>query len=154
MADGFRIEWKIEGEQALSRKLMGLANDLKDFRQPLGQSAHYLRQLYSRDVFDTKGGAISESWARLSPATVAAKARSGYGGKGILERTGRMRKAFRHIVSSDQAVIYNTAEYFQYHQSNKPRNRLPRRVMMKLAENQKQQVVKYFQVYIRNSLKK
>ena len=148
---GFQISWTIEGEKQLSRTLQGLSTSVKDFRKPLTQSANRLISVFSRDVFDSEGGAIAEKWARLSPHTVAQKARLGYGSKGILERTGKMRRSFDSVVESTQAVIGNTAEYFKYHQSNQARSgRLPRRVMMKLAENQKQMVVKFFQDYIRN----
>jgi len=51
-------------------------------------------------------------------------------------------------VSSEQAVIHNTAEYFKYHQSRQPRSRLPRRAMMALGNNQKAEIVRFFQAYI------
>lgn len=149
---GFQLSWTIEGEQQLSRVLLGLRSDLKDLRVPFKQSADFLVKTFSQDVFATEGGAIGERWARLSPYTVAQKARHGYPAD-ILVRTGKMRGAFQSIVSSDQAVISNPTEYFKYHQSNQPRSRLPRRVMMKLGDNQKEQIVKYFQAFLRASVK-
>jgi phage gpG-like protein len=59
-----------------------------------------------------------------------------------------MQHSFKSIVASDQAVISNSAPYFKYHQSNKPRSRIPRRVMMALGQNQKQDIVRFFQSYI------
>lgn len=142
------LSWSIEGEQQLSRVLTGLGAELKDYRQPFNSSAEFLKGTFSKAAFATQGRAIGERWKRLSPATVAEKARLGYL-QGPLIRTGRMQNSFASIVQSDQAVIYNTAEYFRYHQSNQARGPwLPRRAMMALGDNQKVEIVRYFQQYI------
>ncbi|MEK7992891.1 MAG: phage virion morphogenesis protein [Planctomycetota bacterium] len=147
----FAISWEIEGEKQLSRVLIGMESNMKDYTVPFRQSATYLTGIFSRDVFETQGAAIGERWERLSPYTVAQKARSGFPATPLIA-TGRMRNSFKSIVSTDQAVIYNTADYFKYHQSRQPRTHLPRRVMMKLSENLKEQVVRYFQEHIRLSM--
>lgn len=144
-----QISWTIEGDKQLSRKLIGMSTSVKDFHRPLQKSATMLLGIFSGPVFATEGAIIGEKWQRLSPYTVAQKARSGYGNKGILEASGRMKRSFRAIVSSEQAVLHNEADYFKYHQSNKPRRHLPRRVMMKLNQSSKEMIVKYFQQYIR-----
>lgn len=144
---GLTISWTIEGETQLSRRLEGLVAGVRDMTTPFRQSADMLVSTFSKDVFATRGGAIGEQWQRLSPYTVAQKARHGYPADPLV-RTGKMQGSFTSIVASDRAVIYNTAGYFKYHQSNQPRARLPRRVMMKLGETQKEQVVKVFQRYI------
>src|SRR6476469_1171636 len=148
---GVYLSWKIEGEQHLSRRLNGMENSIKDLTTPFRKSADMLVGVFSRDVFDTEGAAIGKKWQRLSPYTVAQKARQGYTAKPLV-RTGAMQRAFRSIVASDQATVYNTASYFKYHQSNKPRSHLPRRVMIGLNENLKQSVVKIFQRYIHEEL--
>jgi phage gpG-like protein len=149
-----QLEWNIEGDKQLSRVLIGVGKSLSDFRQPFGSSAQYLKRTFSKDVFASQGQAIGERWKRLSPATVAEKARLGYF-SGPLIRTGRMQNSFQSIVSTDQAVVYNTAEYAKYHQSNRPRAgmRLPRRPIMALGPNQKTTIVRYFQEYVRESMR-
>jgi len=149
--NGFQMKWSIEGTKELSRVLRGLESTLTDYSYPFTQSANYLTGYFSRDVFDSQGAALGKRWKRLSPYTVAQKARSGFP-TAPLVRTGNMRSGFRSIVSTGQAVIYNTADYFKYHQSRQPRAHLPRRVMMKLSGNLKEQIVKYFQEHIRLSL--
>lgn len=150
----FQLEWSIEGDKELSRVLMGLGNSLSDYRQPFNSSAEYLKRTFSNDVFSTQGRAIGEQWKRLSPATVAEKARLGYF-SGPLIRTGRMQNSFRSVVQTDQAVVYNTAEYFKFHQSKEGRTgRLPRRVMIAMGQNQKATIVRYFQEYIQESMRK
>src|SRR5947209_7069418 len=147
----FQISWSIEGEQSLSRVLRGLETDLKDFRQPFQRSADMLTTFFSGPVFDSQGAALGQPWKRLSPVTVAQKARHGYPETPLI-RTGRMRQGFRSVVSTDQAVVYNTADYFKFHQSNQVRSKLPRRVMMALTNRSKSEIVRTFQEYIQQSL--
>lgn len=147
-----QLSWTIEGEQQLSRVLLGMESSMQDYSYPFAQSAQLLKNTFAVDVFNSQGAAIGEPWAPLSPATVAAKART-YGHTLPLIGTGNMRASFATQVSKDQAVIYNTASYFKYHQSNQPRHRLPRRVMMKLTDNLKESIVKFFQLHIQASMK-
>ena len=149
----FAIEWSIEGQTELSRVLLNVTADLKDYSQPFRQSANMLVRQFSQEVFATQGAVLGERWKRLSPYTVSQKARLGFTG-GPLVRTGQMQRSFQSIVSSDQAVVRNTAPYFPYHQSNQPRSKLPRRVMMKLTQNSKAEIVRHFQEFIRQSLTK
>jgi phage gpG-like protein len=149
-----QLQWSIEGDKQLSRVLIGMGKSMSDFRQPFNSSAEYLKRTFSKDAFSTQGRAIGVRWKRLSPATVAEKARLGYL-QGPLIRTGRMQNSFQSIVQSDQAVVYNTSPYFKFHQSNRPRagSRLPRRPMAALGPNQKVTIVRYFQEYIEESMR-
>ncbi len=149
----FQFSYTIEGDKQFSRRLRGLETDLKDFRKPLKRIADQLKTVFSDDVFRTQGGAVNESWPRLSPYTLAMKAKKGYPSAPLIA-TGAMQKGFRTIVTSDQATIYNVVPYFKYHQSNKPRKRLPRRVMMKLGNQQRELIQKEFIKYIRQSATK
>lgn len=147
----FQIQWEIEGEKQLSRVLIGMASSMKDYSFPFRQSADYLKGVFSHDVFASQGAAIGERWKHLSPYTVAQKARRGYPLTPLVG-TGRMQNSFQTIVSTDQAVVYNTAPWFKYHQSNQPRDRLPRRVMMKIHDQGKREIVRFFQEHIRASM--
>lgn len=144
------ISWSIEGEKQISRRLRGLETSLKDFKKPLEIIATKLQKTFADDVFTSQGKAVQESWPRLSPYTIAMKAKKGYPSTPLIA-TGAMKEGFRSIVSSDQAVLYNVEDYFKYHQSNKPRKKLPRRVMMKLGNQQREMVQKEFQLYIMQS---
>lgn len=152
MSKGFQLQWTIEGDKQLSRVLKNLSTNIKDMHEPFGDAAHMLIDTFSGDVFSTQGGIIDEKWQRLSPKTVAMKARRGYPSDPLVA-TGKMKSQFKSVVSTDHAVISNDTEYFKYHQSNQPRTHLPRRPMMKLAERQKQQVVKVFQLYLQQIIK-
>ena len=149
----FHLEWEIEGDKQLSRRLRTLEKWPKDLTGPFRTASTNLKKIFEAEVFDTRGRVIGEQWKRLSPATVARKARSGYPSDPLIA-TGAMKGSFRTIVTSDSAVIGNTAEYFKYHQSNKPRAKLPRRVMMKIGNNQKTMVVRVFQEHLRKFIVK
>jgi phage gpG-like protein len=152
MATGFQLQWTIEGETQLSRVLLGMASSMQDMSYPFGQSAEMLKHTFAVDVFDTQGAAIGETWKPLSPATVAAKART-YGQTAPLIATGNMRASFTTEVAPDYAIVANQAEYFKYHQSNQPRKKIPRRPMMALTNELKEQIVKFFQLHIQASMK-
>lgn len=134
------LTWTIEGKKELSRKLHGVSLEMKDWRAPLERAATNLVKVFSTDVFTTRGRAVGSTWAPLSPATIARKAR----GDTPLIETGRMKGNFTKQVHADYAVIGNDTPYFKYHQSNKPRTKLPRRVMMQLGNNQKQMIQREF----------
>jgi phage gpG-like protein len=147
------IEWSIEGDKQLSRTLLGIKAGAKDLTEPFRTASTNLRRTFESDVFSSKGAVIGARWKPLRPATIREKARLGYPSD-TLVRTGAMQRSFRTVVSTDQAVIYNTAEYFKYHQFNQARAKIPRRVMMRLAEAQKVMVVRVFQEHLRSLIQK
>lgn len=147
MAQGFQLSFAIEGQTQLSRRLIGLGQGVTDMSTPFHDTANLLEGLFSREVFATQGGVIGEKWKPLSPYTIAQKARRGYPPDPLIG-SGAMQRSFRSSSTESEAVIWNTSPYFKYHQSRLPRTHLPRRVMMKLGEQQKQQIVKIFQTYL------
>lgn len=149
-----KLEWEIEGEKQLSRRLRGISSTVGNLKKPFGDAAKDLRDTYKNDVFRTKGAVIDEKWKRLSPKTVAAKARKGYPLDPLIA-TSKMQHSFLYKAFRDHAVIWNVADYFKYHQSNKgSRRHLPRRVMMKLAERQRQMVVRTINTFLKKEINK
>lgn len=150
----FQLEWFIEGEKQLSRVISDIKTDTKQLGPAFKKSGEHLRRTFERDVFKTRGAEIGERWAPLSPVTIARKSLKGYPSTPLIA-TGRMKRSFRSYARTDMAAVYNTADYFKYHQSNQPRSsRLPRRVMMKLGINQREDVVKIFHTHIYKTLTK
>ena len=147
----FQLRFEIEGVTELSRKLEITINRLRDMTPAFQQTALDLHRTFSQDVFETEGGVIDEDWQELSPAYAAQKSKR-YPGAGILVATGRMRQSFVYDWTANMASVWNSAPYFPFHQSNKPRSRLPRRVMIKLAEAQKEHVVEIFHKYLMQSV--
>ena len=149
-----QISWQIEGKQQLSRVLRGIGDGIKDWTPAFKETAEELARIFSNDVFSSEGAAIEEKWQPLKPRYLAQKIKDGYPSD-ILVRTGKMKKGFQTIFKPDYAEVWNSIAYFKYHQSAEPRkSNLPRRVMMKLGENQKQLIVKIFHTYWYNITQK
>lgn len=148
----YSLNWTIEGQTQLSRNLLIVADRIKDWTPAFQRTAQDLKDVFSNDVFNTEGRAIQESWDPLSAAYAYKKAQE-YPGKGILERTGKMRNSFQSLFKPDYAMVWNSIYYFKYHQSNKPRSKLPRRVMMKLGNQQREMVVRIFNTYFQEKMK-
>lgn len=150
----FELQWEVEGVTELSRRLNFLDGELKDFTPAFRKSATSLKRFVAGEVFDSEGAVYGNKWAPLNPAYEAFK-KSKYPGKGILERTGKMRKSFKTQHGRDFAVVFNSVDYFNYHQSRLSRStNLPRRVMLKLDGPRKEMVVKIFQAEFFKKTKK
>ena len=141
-----KITWSIEGEVQLARRLNIIATSIKDWTPAFQEAADRLTSIFSEDVFRTQGAIIGESWQSLKPKYLAQKVKQGYPPDTLI-KTGRMKSSFISDVASDHATISNISPYFKYHQSKEPRNKLPRRIMMKLGNPQKEIVVKIFHTY-------
>ena len=84
---------------------------------------------------------------------MAAKRKQGYSADPLV-RKGDMQKSFKSLAKIDSATIWNSIAYAKYHQSNRPRRKIPRRVMMKLGNDQKAMVVKIIHTHFIKKLKK
>lgn len=127
----------VEGSTELSRRLLIMSDGIKDFHEPLTVAAAEVRRSVDMN-FDTAGNLLAGGWPPRSKVYAWP----------ILQKSGKMRQSFQTQIQRDQAVIGNSADYFKYHQSNKPRTRIPRRVMLKLDQERKEFIVKAFQAYI------
>lgn len=137
------LQFSIEGEKQLSRNLTTLDANLKNWKNEFSDVGRYLKNFFSGEVFESRGAVIGEGWKALNPAYAAWKAKH-FPGRGILERTGKMRKSFQAESGNDYTRVFNNTDYFKYHQSRMPRAVLPRRVMMKLDEKRKQTIIQIF----------
>ena len=151
MAD-LTITFSIEGETQLLRRLEGVSQDLKDWTPQFTKIGKLLLKTF-KDNFNSEGQALGEPWAPLKASTLKEKARLGYPSD-ILVRTGTMKKSFISSPSQFEVVISNPTPYFVYHQSRRPRQHLPRRVLMKIDDRRKQEIIKIIQSSVQNVLQK
>jgi phage gpG-like protein len=136
------LDATIEGDRELSRRLLITADGIDDFREPLTRIGDEL--LHTFDANFASRGSLFGGWAqRKSPAPWP-----------LLERTGTMRRSFDKNVDKDMVKLWNSAPYFGFHQSNQPRSKLPRRVMMKIDNQRKEFIQKAFQEYIISVMRK
>lgn len=136
------IDAQIEGEIQLSRKLLLVADGVQDFSEPLTSVAGELKKSFD-DNFSARGGLFGGWPARKKNYSWP-----------LLEKTGEMRHSFTDDVHKDYVILSNSAPQFPYHQSNKPRSKLPRRVMMKIDQQRKTFITKAFQEYLVRLLRK
>lgn len=137
------IELKVtlEGDVELSRRLLTIPDKIDNWYMPLyrvGQEVHR-----SVDANYSGRGSLFGKW----------EPRKDNKPHPLLEKTKAMRNSFANKLGPNYLHIYNTAPYFKYHQSNQPRKRLPRRVMLKIDRERQQFIQKEFQAHIINSMK-
>jgi len=133
---------KLEGEQQLSRRLLKIPNDIGDFKRPLFRIGAEVRGAIDTN-FSSRGALFGERW----------KPRKDTKPHPILEKTTSMRRNFKQKLGPDYLEIFNPTPYFKYHQSNKPRKKLPRRVMMKLDRDRKIFIQKTFQQHVLDAMR-
>lgn len=130
------IDATLEGEQQLSRRLGIIADGVEDFGPAFDNIERELMHSVDQN-FDARGGLFG-GWAPRKDANPWP----------LLENTGELRGGFMSAVKSDYLEIGNSVSYFKYHQSNQPRERLPRRVMLKIDATRKIFITKAFQEYL------
>lgn len=138
-----KLSFEIEGQKELSRHLRKVSDNVKDFESTFRKVGSYLRDFIKQDVFESRGRVYGKPWKPLDKKYAFWKSQH-YPGRGILEASGTLRKSFKYKSGKKSVVVSNTSPYFMYHQSNKPRKKIPRRVMMKLDEPRRQKIVKMF----------
>ena len=145
----FRLKWTIEGVPELSRILLMAGRKVQNFKEPLFKSSRLILQDVERN-FITEGGLVG-GWQPLTEATVRGRERAGFGGAHpILQKTGALRRSFKGYVDSKKAVITSVGvPYYKFHQSRRPRTRLPRRAMLTLVERTRQNIVQNFNEFLR-----
>lgn len=135
------LGFSIEGEKQLSRKLNIIPGQLGDLTNVFTNIGQEVKDAVDKN-YSSRGSLFGSKW-------VARKDKKTHP---LLELTGAMRGAFEFNANNDYVEIFNTSDYFAYHQSNKPRRKLPRRIMLKLDQIRKQFIVKEFQRHIQRTI--
>lgn len=142
------IRLVIEGEVVLSRALEGIEARLNDLSGAWEPIVSVFRGIVAR-AFATEGGSTGAQWKSLADSTQADRRRRHFGPEHpILERTGTLRRS----LTTDQGLGFTTkspaslaigtnVRYFKYHQSLKPRKKLPRRAPVLFREQDRQDLV-------------
>jgi hypothetical protein len=97
------------------------------------------------------------AWPQLAASTQADRRRKGFSpAHPILHRTGMLERALTigegafvaTTPTSLRYVLGEDVDYFKYHQSNRPRTRLPRRAPVLLSEDDKTEIVRPIRLWI------
>lgn len=127
---GLKISVTVTGVEENISKLKKLGQTMVLFDRAWNDIGTAVTAYVAGQVFASRGGVLDEGWPELDSEYALRKAKK-YPGRSPLVLTGAMQKGFRHETDSHGVTIFNTQEYFAYHQSDEPRSRLPRRVMLK-----------------------
>lgn len=136
------VKITIDGDERLTRKFSALGFYLtRKLNKPLKESGDLLLKRFDEN-FPKEGKELRKPWKKLAASTVRQKVALGFGSKGILERTGTLRKGFQKKVKRFSVRVFNDVNYFKFHQQGS--RKLPQRVMIKSTENIKQDIVEIF----------
>lgn len=134
-----KLEVQIEGSREMISKFEKVIPSLTDWKDTFKSLGDRLIKFYKEDVFETEGGALGVEWKALKTAYDFSKRKS-YPGRGILEKTGDMRKSYKKSYSNNYLKISNTSPYAKYHSSTKPRSKMPYRPIIGINEKVKKMV--------------
>lgn len=140
----------INGSKAVIKKLDKTIKAIGSPREALKETGSFLIREFQAN-FPSEGSRLGKPWEKLALSTLREKQRAGYGGKGILERTGRMKNSFQDDVQKFFVRVFNPTPYYKYHQLGGAT--LPQRKMIIATENLKGKIYEIFNLYIRKSIK-
>jgi phage gpG-like protein len=108
------------------KKMQERAKNPKKFMDVVGAKAW-------KDVLNSFTIEQNEDGTSWKPLKKARKR----GGSKILQDTGRLRSGNRWAASNTEARVFNKVKYGVYHNSDKPRKKLPRRQFMWISDKLK-----------------
>lgn len=148
---GPAIDVEVFGETVLRRRLLRMEHGLTDASDAFRAIAGILSRATARN-FATRGQSGGHPWPPLKRATIARKRRMGLDTR-ILRASSRLYDSLvnaqdsEHIedVGDDFLRWGSAVDYGVFHQSRRPRTRLPFRPPVALSENAKRSAVRELQ---------
>lgn len=135
------INVTITGAGPLKTSLKKIKGKIKNPKSTLKKIGKKLSAYYQKNMKSEGKKLLKTKWKKLSPLTLASKARLGFGGKKILERTGKLRKGIKTTkLLKSEVTIGNKVKYYPYHQ--KGGRKLPQRQMLGINNEVKKIVMK------------
>ena len=151
------ITGHLDGLRILDRQLDGLEARIADAR-PAWPRVLEIFQRMARETFDSEGASnAGRKWPELRPATIRQREREGFPGRHpILQRTGSLMRSVTQQTSD--TILVQTPTYFAvgsahpvivYHQSLRPRKKLPRRAVVDFTTDQRHELLRPLSQYFR-----
>src|SRR5690349_17068240 len=126
-----QMKISLSGITELTGNLDKLRSVIKTGLKPeLEKAGQWYMDFLQNDVFGTEGGVYGASWQPINQRYAKRKAQK-YPGRGVLERTGKLKRSWKLQATSNYALISNYAKnengdlYGIYHQEGT--SRLPKR---------------------------
>jgi len=144
------VNFTIEGDKQVAFVFENLDKELKNLKKPLQEIKKYMLDAFQSNI-KQRGKLLGKKWKKLSPQYKKWKAKK-YAGRGLLVRTGKLQRGFKGKVTRTYLELYNTTSYFKYHQSNQPRKKLPRRMVMRIDNKRRAEIQRFFTEFINEKI--
>lgn len=147
----FTLSIVADGETIVERRLLRFAENMEHPQAALEVVGDVLREATEKQ-FDSEGGYASGGWKELAQSTIDRKARLGQDPR-ILRATDRLMESLTrkfdgdHIeqISGDTLTFGSSVPYGLFHQSSRPRTKIPFRPPVAITEEDKRTMVKRVQ---------
>ncbi len=136
----FTVDIKVCGAPETIKKHQKLPKDLGDWTPEMKVMGRFFKSFFQNDVYETEGAVFGYPWKALSPRYRDYK-RKKAPGRGVLERSGKLRKGWTFDPDKTSVTIENKVKYGYYHQSTKARKKLPRRPLMRFDKKREEYIV-------------
>lgn len=111
------------GEQAMA-KLRHLGRDINVMPATMDKIGDYLAAYYANEGIRSAGQVFGTTWPKLSTA-YANRKRKLYADAPMMVASGALQAGFRYTAGMTSVKIYNTQDYWKFHQSTEPRTKIP-----------------------------
>lgn len=135
------VRVEVKGDKKAIASLNKMLHEFNDWKQELTASGEFLIAFFTGPVFEFEGGIFGARWQPLS-STYAIRKATKYPGAGILEASGALRAGYKKRVFPNLLELLNDDPKAPYHQDGT--RRLPARIIMKVDEPRKLQIVDIF----------
>lgn len=126
-----KISIKVTGDKKINQDFAALKAALYDINPELKKVSRWILNFVTNDVFQSDGQIISSPWKELKTRTQTEKVRKGFVGKGILERTGDLRRGWKGRIFGNKLIFENKVPYAVYHHEGRGHN--PKRKLYKMT---------------------
>ena len=141
MSSVLKIDIKITGDKELMSSLRRLTNNMTDFKPELQTVGDFLKDYYGSLLFKTEGAILGSRWINLKPSYEFQK-RKQWAGRGILERTGKLKRGYEHKAEPMVLTVANTTDYAKYHHLGGPI--IPQRKLIGFSGDTENKIISVF----------
>jgi phage gpG-like protein len=147
------LAFKFVGEKAFSEAMNRRKKKLEK-RESTNKKVIVYVDKWIQDNFKEQGAkAEGSKWQDLAPSTILARQKIGKGPTPILEIDGTLKTRWKHLYDKDSAIIQSGVDYGIYHDSDKPRKKLPQRKIVPRRENVIDGIRKIYKMFLGETLK-
>jgi hypothetical protein len=157
MTAPIRFTFAVEGELVIDRVLAGLEARISNISPAWPAVVQEFRAIVGR-AFASEGASTGAPWKKLADSTNADRVRKGYPAEHpILERKGDLKRALTtgdgaFVGTSPTSLRYivggETGRIFAFHQSTRPRKKLPRRAPVLLTADDRTAMMHPVRLYV------